>query len=125
MPLPNDEAIYHHGTTLQRGEAIMRDGPLPDYQERHAIWAPQGFCVTAKDGPFPLGSPEDYARTKALNFPNEGGPVMLEMVIPDEIIRLCETPTGDLQFDYGYGIEELRAAWPLIQKQLCQLEVKP
>ncbi len=42
------------------------------------------MCVEA--GPFLFGMPEEYARGKAAEFPNEGGPVILAVEVPQHII---------------------------------------
>jgi hypothetical protein len=70
-----------------------------------------------------LGTPEDYARRKAAGFPAEGGPVILRVDVPDEIVDLAvdeyfPRSQGVVQFDEGAGLEELRAAWPELPKQI-------
>jgi hypothetical protein len=63
-------------------------------------------------GPFLFGMPDEYARGKAREFPDEGGPVILVLEVPDEIVQkaanewfpLCQ---GLVQFDPGSGLEEL------------------
>ena len=79
------------------------------------------MCVAA--GPFPFGNPEDYARGKARTFPNEGGPAIVEVDAPDEIVALAANDwlplsQGLVQFDSGSGIEALVAAWPALTKNV-------
>jgi hypothetical protein len=67
----------------------------------------------------PLGSAEDYAKKKAKLFPIEGGPVILEVEIPDEIVELAiQWATGLFQFDDGFGMSELLKCWPLLKKRV-------
>jgi len=41
------------------------------------------MCLEA--GPFLFGAPEEYARGKAAEFPDEGGPVILVVDVPQDI----------------------------------------
>ncbi len=71
-----------------------------------------------------MGSPEEYALRKAAAFPNEGGPVMLAVDVPDDIIALAvdeeflPLSQGVVQFDQGAGLEELLAVWLTLAKQI-------
>src|SRR5258706_13873880 len=93
--------IFLHGITLKRANSIIAQGPDPQYREPADLLPSGGFCVMEVQSSHPIGSPEEYAQRKAMNFPNEGGPVILEMEIPEVIAELSKTPTGDYQFDYG------------------------
>lgn len=115
-----------HGTTMFRAERISEHGPDPRYQEPGGIPGQEGFSMYLKAGPFPFGTPEDYARGKAIKFPNEGGPAILEVDVPDEIVALATEEwlplsQGLVQFDLGAGIEELRAAWPTLARRMIVL----
>lgn len=99
--------------------------PTRSTASRVTFSLPAGFCVYDGEGPFPLGSPECYARSKAKNYPSEGGAVILELDIPVDIARLSTIPTGDYQFDVGHGITELLAAWLTIEKRIRILDVNP
>src|SRR5262245_33309483 len=106
-----------HGTTRLRAERIIESGPNPRYREPGGEPCEEGFSMYLESGPFPFGTPEDCARGKADKFPNEGGPAILEVDVPDEIVALAADPLlplaqGLVQFDVGWGIEELVAAWP-------------
>lgn len=51
----------------------------------------------------------------------EGGAVILEVDVPEAIINLAVNEyfprsQGLVQFDRGAGLEELREAWPALQK---------
>ena len=75
-----------------------------------------------------MGRPEEYARGKATAFPNEGGPAILAVDVPDEIIALAldeiyfPLSQGVVQFDEGAGLNELRAAWSTLAKQIMPVE---
>jgi hypothetical protein len=72
--------------------------------------------------------PEEYARRKAAGFPNEGGPVILAVDVPDDIMALAVDEVyfplsqGVVQFDEGAGLEDLQAAWPTLPKQMRAVE---
>jgi hypothetical protein len=87
----------------------------------------RGSQCTWKTGPFLFGTPEDYARGKSAAFPNEGGPAMLEVDVPDDIVALTleewlPLSQGLVQFDLGKGIDQLLAAWPTLSKRVILLE---
>jgi hypothetical protein len=77
-------------------------------------------------GPFLFGTPEDYARGKAREFPDEGGPVILAVDVPDDIVLQAVSEwfplsQGLVQFDPGAGLEALLAAWPNLVKEIRSL----
>jgi hypothetical protein len=79
--------------------------------------------MTVEAGPFLFGRPEDYARGKAMQFPGEGGPVILAVDVPDDIVQRAVNDwlplsQGLVQFDPGSGLEELIAAWPALSKEI-------
>jgi hypothetical protein len=117
-------AILVHGTTRQRAQQIMAHGPDPDFIEPGGGMRAEGFSTCLESGPFPLGTPEDYALSKATRFPNEGGPAILMVDVPDAIIALAVDEVffplsqGLVQFDEGAGLEELRAVWSTLAKQI-------
>jgi hypothetical protein len=120
-------AILVHGTTQWRAEQIMARGPDPDFVEPGGGPKAENFSTYLESGPYTLKSPREYALGKARNFPAEGGPVILVMDVPDEIIDmtdlvLCPRRSGVVQFDRGFGIEELLAAWPTITKRIDPVE---
>ncbi len=122
-------AIVLHGTTRHRAEKLLAEGPDPDFIE------PNGgktkateFSTYLEKGPFPFGTPQEYACGKAANFPNEGGPVILKVDVPDNIVALATDEVyfplsqGLVQFDKGAGLEELQAVWTSLLKQIVPLE---
>lgn len=109
--------ILLHGTTRQRAERILEFGPDPRFREPGGQASDDGFSMNLESGPFLFGTPEDYARGKAKEFPAEGGPVILVIDVPEEIVRKAANEwfplsQGLVQFDPGSGLEELVAAWP-------------
>jgi hypothetical protein len=65
-----------------------------------------------------LGMPEDYAVRKADLFPQEGGPVMLEIEVPEELIDRANQEGGDVRYLPGWGLKELLQAWPTLVKRI-------
>jgi hypothetical protein len=115
--------ILLHGTTRLRAEQIVQLGPNPHFQEPGGQGGDDGFSLTLETGPFFFGTAEDYARGKALAFPNEGGPVILVIDIPDEIVQRAVNDwfplsQGLVQFDPGAGLEELSMAWETLPKEI-------
>jgi hypothetical protein len=116
-------AILLHGTTGDRARQIRDHGPDPDFIEPGGSARAESFSTYLEGGPFPLMSPEEYACGKAVAFPNEGGAAMLAVDVPDAIIALAvdayfPLSQGLVQFDEGRGLDELRAAWPTLWKEI-------
>jgi hypothetical protein len=121
----------HHGTTLHRARRILAGGPDPNFVEPSGqqIRA-EHFSTAYADGRvLAMGKPEDYARLKATNFPNEGGPVILEMEVPDWVVDVVLNDpigsalarSGEVRFEPGYGLDELLREWPTIPKRVLPL----
>ena len=128
-PLPT---ILHHGTTFQRALAIVANGPDPDYREPGADRIPpaEGFSTVIGDGrPCSTGTPEVAARNKHALFPNEGGPVILEVTVPAELMALVYADpiaaglvrSGEIRFEPESGLNELRAEWHNLTKRVIPL----
>ncbi len=96
----------------------MKNGPDPKFVEPGAIDKAEGFSTAPAEGPFPVGRPEEYAASKANLFPNEGGPAVVEIEVPAEIVALASDTGGDIRFLSGYGLEELLKAWPTLPKRI-------
>ena len=109
-----------HGTTRQRAEAILRDGPNPNFREPGGSDTAEGFSTARLTGPYPYGSPEDMAIRKDRLFPKEGGPVLLEVEVPATIVRQADLE-GEVRFEFGFGLKELLAAWPSLAKRILPL----
>src|SRR5438132_1472962 len=104
--------VLWHGTTRRRAEAIMRNGPDPNFREPGGGIRAEGFSTTRRQQAWcPQGEPVDVARRKDRLFPGEGGPVLLEVEVPHSIVVLADLMV-EIRFDPGYGLEELLAAWP-------------
>lgn len=115
-----------HGTTRVRAEQILQHGPNPRFQEPGGPTSDDGFSMNVEAGPFLFGTPADYARGKAEQFPDEGGPVILAVDVPDEIVQRAVNEwfplsQGLVQFDIGAGLEELVAVWSTLAKEIRSL----
>jgi hypothetical protein len=115
--------ILLHGTTRVRAEQLLRHGPNPHFQEPGGQAGDDGFSMTVETGPFYFGKPEDYARGKASAFPGEGGPVILAVDVPDDIVQKAVNDwfplhQGLIQFELGAGLEELLDDWPILAKEI-------
>jgi hypothetical protein len=125
MTISGRVRVLHHGTTRQRAEAIIRDGPDPNYVEPAGPKA-EGFSTAPAEGPFWVGSPTRYAIWKAALFPEEGGPVLVEVEVPVEIIDMTGGDLGgDIRFEPGFGLEELREVWPSLAKRIIPVVPGP
>ena len=108
-----------HGTTTLRAEHILQNGPDPNLVV--GADTAYGLSTAPADGPYLLGAPENYARGKARLFPQEGGPAILEMDVPESIVALAVYPGGEVWFGPGFGLEELLAAWPRLSKRVVTI----
>ena len=121
-----------HGTTRIRAESIIKNGPNPCFREPNGTTA-DGFSTAPAEGPFEFGSPEEYARGKAANFPNEGGPAILAIELSSELADSMIGGVGELiagkafhagteiRFELGGGLEQLLAVWPELTKTVTFL----
>ena len=132
MPPDPPPTILHHGTTLQRARAIEANGPDPDYREPGTGHLPpaEGFSTVIGDGrPCSTGTPEQAAHGKHALFPHEGGPAILEVRVPAWIMALLYADPvaaglargGEIRFEPENGLNELRAEWPSLTKQVLPL----
>ena len=115
--------ILLHGTTRVRAEQLLHHGPNPHFHEPGGQAEAESFSLNVEAGPFLFGRPEEYARGKAREFPDEGGPVILAVDVPDDIVQRAVNDwfplsQGLVQFDPGAGLEELIAAWPILSKEI-------
>ena len=122
----------HHGTTLRRAESLLSTPPNPDFidpgGDRYS--RAEGFsAVIASTPDIGLGSAERYARLKSGNFPNEGGPVILEVEVPVWIVDILRNDpfagmivaSGEVRFEPDLGLRELQQAWPTLTKRILPL----
>jgi len=99
--------ILWRGTTRRRAEAIMRDGPNPRFREPSAPDPAGGFSTAPPQWPYHYGDPRVVATGKAALFPDEGGPAILEIEVPEEIVVLAINEVSEIRFEPDYGFEEL------------------
>jgi hypothetical protein len=118
--------ILLHGTTRKRAEQMLRQRPSAHFQEPGGqSWA-EGFSMCLEAGPFLFRTPEEYDRNKAAAFPDEGGPAILVVDVPQDVIAKAVNDwfpltQGLVQFDKGAGLEELLAAWPMLSKRTVEV----
>jgi hypothetical protein len=116
------DRILWHGTKRKRAEAILKDGPNPYFVEPGGMIPEKAFSAAPAEGPFPVGTPELYARSKANLFPNEDGPVVLEVSVPAAVVELADETGGEFRFGLaGTGLNELIAVWPSLPKRILEL----
>ena len=132
MALDPSPTIVHHGTTLQRARSIEANGPDPDFRAPGSGNLPTAevFSTVIGDGrPCGTGIPEQAARNKDALFPNEGGPVILEVSVPAwtmailyaDAIAAGLARSGEIRFEPESGLNELRAEWPKLTKRVIPL----
>jgi hypothetical protein len=132
MVAPEPPVVLHHGTTLSRAEQLLRTVPNPNFIDPGGNWYNRagGFSAVVAGTPdYGLGTPEKYARAKAGNFPTEGGPVILEIEVPADIVNIVwnhpdlgySADSGEIRFESGAGLEELQQAWPTLVKRILPL----
>jgi hypothetical protein len=122
----------HHGTTRDRAERLIQTGPNPWYVEPGGTRGTEaGGFSTVESGATDRGLalPEEYARRKDKNFPTEGGPVILELDVPVEVVQVVyddpigrlTAETNEIRFEPGSGLEELLRVWPSLPKRVIVL----
>jgi hypothetical protein len=134
IPLTPDPSpiILHHGTTLRRAFEIEANGPDPNYREPGTGSLPpsEGFSTVIGDGrPCSTGTPETAARNKAVLFPDEGGPAILEVSVPSWVMAILYADpiaaglarSGEIRFESESGLDELRAEWHNLMKRVIPL----
>jgi hypothetical protein len=111
---------------------IEANGPDPHYREPHSehIPAAEAFSTVIGDGrPCSTGTPEMAARNKHALFPDEGGPAILEVVVPTWILAILYADpiaaglarNGEIRFEAESGLIELRAEWHNLTKRVIPL----
>ncbi len=92
--------------------------------------AAEGFSTVIGDGRASgTGTPEMAARNKDALFPSEGGPAILEILVPTWIMDIFYlnpisaglAQSGEIRFEPESGLDELRAEWQNIQKRVIRL----
>ncbi len=118
MASPGQGRILWHGTTRRRAEAILRNGPDPKFREPGGPYQAEGFSTAFPHGPYLFGDPRVVAFGKAALFPEEGGPAILEIEVPEEIVALAQNEVSEIRFTPDAGLKELLAAWPTLPKRI-------
>lgn len=130
--MPQSTTLLRHGTTERRASQLLIDGPNADYIEAGGdrYSRAEGFSTTvAGASDVGLGTVEQYASRKAFNFPDEGRPAVIEVEVPGDILDIvsddpigrASAESGDVRFEVGLGLDELRRAWPTLPKRVILL----
>ena len=105
-----------HGTTFRRAVSIVKDGPDPGFVEPGSCYSAEGFSTAPASGPFPVGSPAQYATSKAKLFAGEGGPAVVNVKVPKSVVEKAILTDGEVRFESGAGLEELLFEWVRLEK---------
>lgn len=132
-----------HGTTRRRAERISQVGPDLRFVEPGGAGIPAENITFVVEGHRAcLGSAARYATDKSANFPGEGGPAIVAVDVPDELVmsaarELAEGIIGPLDdahlldevvgtwggimFEQGPSFAALIAAWPGLPKEIRRM----
>jgi hypothetical protein len=103
-----------HGTTRARAEGIVQHGPDVTFVEPGGRGIAENFSFTVDGTPSAVGDSLAHARGKATAFPNELGPVVVAVDVPDDVVRMAAVEhqslfAGFIEYDEGADVEELVA----------------
>ncbi len=131
-----------HGTTLARAESIIQHGPDVNFVEPGGVCNAENFSFTTEGNPSALGESVAYAINKAILFPNERGPAVVVVDVPDDVVRsavlehlslykgiilydeaadlneLVAHCGGFVQFDPGPSLNSLLSIWAVLVKEI-------
>lgn len=131
-----------HGTTRTRAERIIQHGPDVHFVEPGGVGIAGNFSFTAEGTLSAVGDSPTYARGKAVAFPNELGPAIVAVDVPEEVVRsavvehlslfgelieydegaevgeLVALCGGVVQFDPGSALDSLLAKWAALAKEI-------
>jgi len=117
--------LVHHGTTRRRAESIVRNGPGRNPRETGIYERKFGFSAAIVGEYCENGAPEEYARGKAEQAKDEGGPVILEIDVPAEVMDAAVITGGEVRFEMDGGLPELLQSWPTLPKRIIELPALP
>ena len=103
-----------HGTTRARAEGVVQHGPDIHFVEPGGLGIAENFSFTAEGKPSAVGDSLAYARGKATAFPNELGPAIVAVDVPDDVVRMAAVEhlslyAGFIEYDEGADVGELVA----------------
>ncbi len=131
-----------HGTTRARAESVVQHGPDVTFVEPGGRGIAENFSFTAEGKPSAVGDSLSYARGKAAAFPNELGPAVVAVEVPDDVVRMAAVEHlslyaglieynegadvgelvalcgGVVQFDPGPALDSLLARWGSLVKEI-------
>ncbi len=117
--------LLHHGTTRRRAESIVRNGPGRNPRETGIYERAWGFSAAIVGEECESGPPERYARGKAEQAADEGGPVILEIDVPEDVMDAALVTVGEVRFEMDCGLPELLQSWPTLPKRIIELPASP
>lgn len=111
---------------------IEAHGPNPNFREPGTGSLPpaEGFSTVIGDGrACSTGAPEQAAWNKHSLFPNEGGPAILEVIVPAWIMAILNADSiaaglarsGEIRFESESGLNELLTEWHQLPKRVIPL----
>jgi hypothetical protein len=103
-------------STASEGDREQR--PDPDFLESGGIDPAGGLSTYPKGASPAVGTADQYAAGKAAQFPLEGGPAIVEIEVPQDIIDSAIDAGGEIRFEPSFGLEELLHAWPTISRRI-------
>ena len=97
-----------HGTDPLRAESVVRHSPDVTFVEPGGQGTAENFSFTAEGKPCAVGDSLAYARGKATAFPNELGPAVVAVDVPDDVVRMAAIEhlslhAGFIEYDEGGG----------------------
>jgi hypothetical protein len=103
-----------HGMTRARAESIDRLGPDVNLVEPGGVGVAESFSFTVEGTPSAVGNSLTYARGKAAAFPDEQGPAVIAVDVPEEVVRIAAIEHlclfgGLIEYDEGADVAELVA----------------
>jgi hypothetical protein len=107
-----------HGTTLKRAKSIEQNGPDPEFREPGGdAQKAEGISFAPVKGRHGLGSATEYALGKASLFPEEGGPAILKVRMPQSLANksLEFARPAEYFFDKDNGLPQLKVDWNTLE----------
>jgi hypothetical protein len=78
-----------HGTTRARADSLVQHGPDLHFVEPGGVGIAGNFSFTAENAPSAVGDSLACARGKAAAFPNERGPAVVAVDVPEAVVRMA------------------------------------
>jgi len=114
--MASDFVVLRHGTTEQMADNLIQNGPDANFTAPNDP-APTGGISFEPPGSRVSTTAADYAVNRAATHPEEGGPVVVTIMIPRWLANLAYnySADGELRFAPGHGLEQLQKIWPSVR----------